>query len=88
VVVQGQRGPRHTGVRRDKDAEFELIDTNAFDDDRYFDVVTEYAKRSPSDILIRVMIYNRGPETASVHVLPQLWFRNTWSWDMARRSRS
>ena len=60
--------------------ELELIDTGAFDDDRYFDVVAEYAKGSPSDILIRITVHNRGPESASVHVLPQLWFRNTWSW--------
>jgi hypothetical protein len=67
--------------RRGKDdPEFELIDTGVFDDNRYFDVVTEYAKRSPSDILIRITVHNRGPETADVHVLPQLWFRNTWSW--------
>jgi Mannosylglycerate hydrolase MGH1-like glycoside hydrolase domain/Glycosyl hydrolase family 63 C-terminal domain len=67
--------------RRGKDdAEFELIDSGAFDEDRYFDVVTEYAKRSPSDILIRITIHNRGAEAARVDVLPQLWFRNTWSW--------
>ena len=67
--------------RRGKDdPEFELIDTGAFDGNRYFDVVTEYAKHSPSDILIRITVHNRGPEAADVHVLPQLWFRNTWSW--------
>ncbi len=67
--------------RRGKDdPEFELIDTDAFEGNRYFDVVTEYAKCSPSDILIRITVHNRGPETADVHVLPQLWFRNTWSW--------
>jgi mannosylglycerate hydrolase MGH1-like protein/glycosyl hydrolase family 63 len=60
--------------------EFELIDAGAFDDNRYFDVVTEYAKRSPSDILIRITVHNRATETAVAHVLPQLWFRNTWSW--------
>jgi hypothetical protein len=60
--------------------EFELIDAGAFDENRYFDVETEYAKRSPSDILIRITVHNRGPETAIAHVLPQLWFRNTWSW--------
>ena len=60
--------------------EFELIDAGAFDDNRYFDVVTEYAKRSPSDILIRITVHNRGPEATVAHVLPQLWFRNTWSW--------
>ncbi|PYR53203.1 MAG: glucosidase [Acidobacteria bacterium] len=67
--------------RRGKDApEYELLDTGAFDDNRYFDVVTEYAKGAPSDILIRVTVHNRGPEASGVHVLPQLWFRNTWSW--------
>ncbi|MEP7309113.1 MAG: glucosidase [Acidobacteriota bacterium] len=70
--------------RRGKlDPEFELIDTGAFDEDRYFDVVTEYAKQSPSDILIRITVHNRGPETAALHVLPQLWLRNTWSWGHA-----
>src|SRR5436309_2499054 len=67
--------------RRGKDEpEFELVDTGAFDDDRYFDVVVEYAKASPEDVLIRVTVANRGPETASIHVLPSLWFRNTWDW--------
>ena len=67
--------------RRGKlDPEFELIDTGAFDHDRYFDVVVEYAKASPSDVLIRITVHNRGPEDADVDVLPQLWFRNTWSW--------
>ena len=60
--------------------EFELLDTGVFNDDRYFDVVVEYAKRSPTDTQIRVTIHNRGPEAADLHVLPQLWFRNTWSW--------
>jgi hypothetical protein len=67
--------------RRGKDVpEFELIDTGAFDDNRYFDVFVEYAKHSPRDILIKVTVHNRGPESAEVHVLPHLWFRNTWSW--------
>jgi hypothetical protein len=60
--------------------EFELIETGAFDDDRYFDVFAEYAKASPMDILMRVTAYNRGPEPAVLHVLPQVWYRNTWSW--------
>ena len=60
--------------------EYELIDTGAFDDDRYFDVVVEYAKRSPQDIFIRVTVHNRGPEASEIHVLPHVWFRNTWSW--------
>jgi hypothetical protein len=60
--------------------EYELIDTGVFDADRYFDVVVEYAKVAPEDILVRIAIANRGPEAASLHVLPTLWFRNTWSW--------
>jgi len=67
--------------RRGKDQpEFELLDTGIFDDDRYFDVFVEYAKASPEDILMRITVHNRGPEAASIHVIPQLWFRNTWSW--------
>ncbi len=67
--------------RRGKDQpEFELVDTGVFDDDRYFDVSVEYAKAGPSDILMRITVQNRAPEEASVEVLPQLWFRNTWSW--------
>jgi hypothetical protein len=67
--------------RRGKDEpELELVDTGIFDGERYFDVFTEYAKQSPTDILIRITVHNRGPEAAPLHVLPQLWFRNTWSW--------
>jgi len=67
--------------RRGKDeAEFELVDAEAFADDRYFDVFVEYAKASPEDVLIRITIANRGPDEATVHVLPSLWFRNTWDW--------
>jgi hypothetical protein len=62
------------------DPEFELADAGAFDDGRYVDVFAEYAKASPDDVLIRVTVANRGPEAATVHVLPTLWFRNTWSW--------
>ncbi|MCC6669558.1 MAG: glucosidase [Planctomycetes bacterium] len=66
---------------RDRKAmEYELMDTGAFDGDRYFDVLVEYAKAAPEEMLVRISITNRGPETASVHVLPTLWFRNTWSW--------
>src|SRR5437016_7932835 len=60
--------------------EFELTDSGAFDEDRYFDVVAEYAKASENDILIRLTITNRGPEKATLHLLPTLWFRNIWSW--------
>ena len=60
--------------------EYELLDTGVFSEDRYFDVFVEYAKKSPTDILIQISLCNRGPEAASVHVLPTLWFRNLWSW--------
>jgi hypothetical protein len=60
--------------------EFELLDTGIFDDDRYWDVFVEYAKAGPEDMLMRVTVHNRGPEEATIHLLPQLWFRNTWSW--------
>src|SRR5437879_976039 len=67
--------------RRGRDArEFELLDTGAFDDDRYFDVFVEYAKAGPDDVLMQVTAHNRGPDDAELHLLPQLWFRNTWSW--------
>src|ERR1041385_38457 len=70
--------------RRGRSApEFELLDPGVFDDNRYFDVQAEYAKRSPTDIFIRITVHNRGPEAAAIHVLPQLWFRNTWSWGAA-----
>jgi hypothetical protein len=62
------------------DAEFELADAGVFDKGRYLDVCAEYAKASPDDILVQVTVANRGPEAAAVHVLPTLWFRNTWSW--------
>jgi len=60
--------------------EFELLDTGVFDEDRYFDVVVEYAKAGVEDILIRISVVNRGPESAQLVLLPTLWFRNTWSW--------
>jgi hypothetical protein len=67
--------------RRGKEVmEFELLDTGVFDDDRYFDVFVEYAKASPYDVLMLVTAHNRGPQAATLDVLPQLWFRNTWSW--------
>jgi hypothetical protein len=68
-------------ARRGKDdSEFELIDTGIFAENRYFDVTIEYAKGSPTDLLIRLTIANRGPDAARIDVLPTLWFRNTWSW--------
>ena len=70
-----------TNRRRTRDElEYELLDTGIFDDDRYFDVFVEYAKAEPEDLLIRVSVHNRGPEAATLHLLPTLWFRNTWSW--------
>jgi hypothetical protein len=60
--------------------EFELEDTGIFDGNRYFDIYAEYAKASPDDVLIRISAVNRGPETATLHLLPTLWFRNAWSW--------
>jgi hypothetical protein len=73
---------REENARRGRDQpEFELLDTGVFDDDRYFDVLVEYAKASPDDILIRVTIENRGPDAAALQVLPTLWLRNVWAWE-------
>jgi hypothetical protein len=70
-----------TNASRSKlDLEYELLDTGVFDEDRYFDVIVEYAKAAPDDLLMLVTVHNRGPEDAPLHVLPTLWFRNTWSW--------
>ncbi len=66
--------------RGKKDPEYELRDTGVFADDKYFDVQIEYAKRSPNDLLIRLTISNRGPFESPLHVMPTIWFRNTWSW--------
>ena len=66
--------------RTKSDPEFELIETGLLDDNRYFDVFIEFAKHSPNDILIKITIENRNVEEASVHVLPTIWFRNTWAW--------
>ena len=68
------------GRRSKADPEFELVDTGAFDENRYFDVFAEYAKASPDDVLIRITVANRGPEPATIHVLPTLWYRNAWTW--------
>jgi len=67
--------------RGKRDPEFELIDTGIFNEDRYFDIFVEYAKTTPEENLIRITGHNRGPETADLHLLPTVWFRNTWSWD-------
>jgi hypothetical protein len=74
LVQENQQRGRHA-------PEFELLDTGVFADDRYFDIFVEYAKADPQDILIQISVVNRGPETKPLHVLPHLWFRNTWSWD-------
>jgi hypothetical protein len=74
-------------ARRGKhDPELELIDTGIFEDKRYFDVLAEYAKAAPDDILIRITVVNRGPEPAVLHLLPTLWYRNTWSWGRKQES--
>ena len=76
-------------ARRSRDdPEYELIDTGIFDEQRYWDIEVEYAKAGPGDLLIRVTAHNRGPEAATLHLLPTLWFRNTWSWgDAVTRPR-
>ncbi|MFO0938792.1 MAG: glucosidase [Gemmataceae bacterium] len=66
--------------RTRNEPEFELLDTGLFDDNRYFDCFVEYAKGSPTDLVMRITVCNRGPDAADLHVLPTLWFRNTWSW--------
>ncbi|MBL8528077.1 MAG: glucosidase [Burkholderiales bacterium] len=73
LVATNRKRARH-------ELEYELLDTGVFDDDRYFDVFVEYAKAGPQDILVQISIANRGPDAATLHVLPTLWFRNTWSW--------
>jgi hypothetical protein len=73
-IIEGNR------ARDKRSPEYELLDTGIFDDDRYFDVFVEYAKADPEDLLIQITVHNRGPEEAEIHVLPTLWFRNTWSW--------
>ncbi len=72
VAVNRQRGR--------SEREFELVDTGVFDGDRFFDLELTVAKAAPEDLLLELVVHNRGPEPAPLHVLPQLWFRNTWSW--------
>jgi hypothetical protein len=67
-------------AREGKGFEFELLDTGVFDEDRYFDLFIEYAKATPEDLCIRIEAFNRGRDPAPLHVLPHLWFRNTWGW--------
>jgi hypothetical protein len=71
---------RESRARGPESPEYELLDTGAFDEDRYFDVFVEYAKAGPDDICVRVEVFNRGPADAPLHLLPHLWFRNTWAW--------
>lgn len=66
--------------RKRQECEYELLDTGVFDQDRYFDVFVEYAKGDPEDVLIQITVCNRGPESAELHLLPTLWFRNQWAW--------
>ena len=75
-LIQGNRN------RSRSEPEYELLDTGIFDDDRYWIVEVNYAKADPTDILMRVVVRNRGPEAATLHVQPTLWFRNDWSWDL------
>src|ERR1700746_1650209 len=75
-----------TNRRRSREEfEYELLDTGIFDEDRYFDVFVEYAKAGPEDTLVRVTVHNRGPEQAQIHVLPTLWFRNTWAFEGTKK---
>jgi hypothetical protein len=71
---------QENGKRTKHDPEFEITDTGVFHNDKYFDVFTEYAKKSPEDILIKITVHNRSNEDARLNVLPTLWFRNTWAW--------
>ncbi len=71
---------RENATRTRADGEFELADTGVFAEDRYFDVLVTYAKATPEDICVEIEVTNRGPEPATVHLLPTLWFRNTWAW--------
>jgi hypothetical protein len=75
LVEENRRRGKH-------DPEFELIDSGVLDGNRYFDVVVEYAKSAPNDILARFTVHNRGPEAAEIHLIPQLWFRNTWAFGL------
>ena len=74
--------------RTRNDMEYELLDTGVFDDDRYFDVYVEYAKRDAEDILVRITAHNRGPEAEELHLLPTLWFRNDWATWISESNRA
>jgi len=81
LVEENRRRGKH-------DPEFELMDTGLFDENRYFDIFIEYAKADTRDLLIKVTIHNRGPKEARLNVVPQLWFRDTWSWNHANETPS
>jgi hypothetical protein len=76
------------GRRGAHDSEFELLDTGVFDEDRYWDITVDYAKAAADDIVARVTVRNAGPDSATLHVLPTLWFRNTWAWGLDDRKPS
>jgi len=72
---------RQENARRGKQyGEYELLDTGIFDEDRYWDVFVEVAKAAPEDLLVQITAWNRGPEEAELHIVPEIWYRNTWSW--------
>jgi hypothetical protein len=73
--------------RAGQGAEYELIDTGLFDEHRYFDVEIDVAKDGPESLIFRVTAHNRGPDSAPIHLIPHLWFRNTWSWDASPRTQ-
>src|SRR3982751_2523660 len=77
LVQENRRRGKH-------EPEYELLDTGVFDENRYFDVFIEYAKAGPENLQVEITAHNRGPDAAELHLLPQLWFRNTWSWAEAR----
>jgi hypothetical protein len=78
---------RVNGHRSREEAEYELVDTGVFDDDRFWAVTVDYAKADPTDMCMVITIANRGPDEATLHVLPTLWFRNTWSWGLPGRNQ-
>src|SRR5215813_2801117 len=82
VAFPYERLVEESARRTRQDPEFELIETGIFSENRYFDVTVEYAKAAFDDVLIRITAVNRGPEAAPLCLLPTLWFRNTWDWDV------
>ena len=88
VKAQYERLIAENRARGRESREFELLDTGVFAESRYFDITVEYAKASAEDVLIRVTVVNRGPDPAELHVLPTIWFRNTWSWSPNSRKPS